>query len=168
MQNKPKALALASEVLALLDRKEVTPMQGTYCRLPVDSGTVPKSESGTCEVCALGALAVACCGIPDTAWGSNTAPLIECLSGTFDAKELATIEAAFELDNEQPMKVAAYGAEYDDDIEILDDAVRFGRDASEWDPDGWGEDGEDTPEFAEQRLRAIMANIIANGGEFRP
>lgn len=83
-----KRVQLAKDVLAQLAEGKILPTNaGRYAR---------RSRAGQCEVCALGALVVACCD-PDTGNnGLSAEAVIECLTPLFSKSEMAEIEVAFE------------------------------------------------------------------------
>lgn len=145
-EKREKRIALAKDVLARLDAEELIPGFGNYC--------IPRDAK--CDVCATGALVVACCGIPTETprGGLGEDDVIQCLAPFFDANELALIEAAFEGRCEAPL--SHYCTVPRNDLKHA--AMMFRRPSF----------AVDEALEAEGRLRAIMQNIIENNGVFRP
>lgn len=149
MTNKEKRVALAKDVLAQLRAKKLAPRTGTYCRV---------DDDGTCHVCALGALVVACCN-PDEVESKEAA--IACLVPLFSRQQVALIEAAFEQYSDPP---TAEGTS------VSRKALAT---AAEMFSSSYRKEGEMLDVFmtrylaaCKRRMRAIMRNIIDNDGTF--
>lgn len=158
---KLTAVDLAKDVLRLLDAKSIKAQSGYYCTLP-DSWTYKSGTSvqehlrsnpkDPCGVCALGSLFMSFVdrhnqvSMPDNWVGLNyDATMIEKLSPYFSMKQLVMIETAFEGTLISARGVAVEGDWIYQCKKFLD---------AYYDKD--------------RRLRAIMQNIIDNGGEFKP
>lgn len=154
-----KRVALATEVLRRLSTRELKPSNGGYFQ--------PTATDGVCRACAAASLAVACCGLDDLREKSGGTSecghlgIRACLADVFDGRQLALIEAAYELSNGTPLA---------DEEELgpddTDEAARM-----------FAADPEDDDLFNYQphelfgrtaRMRAIMRNIVTNGGTFVP
>lgn len=150
MTQDNERVRLAKEVIARLDAGTIVPATGKYLGERQDG-----DSANTCRVCAVASLAVACCGIDklneeitdDTDVDQDVTTLTRCLAPLFTEEQLGLIEAAYERSTGMPM-----GHHYVPDLSArraaVDAFVNFQDHAT--------------------RMRAIMQNIIANGGEFRP
>lgn len=158
--NRELATAIARDALAQLDAKRMRAQRMVYCYFNsrVESGRSlarqPEAVFGPgCKVCALGALFLG-----NLRFSSYSADYRTCgmgpghmrtdLSTAFTQKQLYLIEAAFEgfilVEGEGG---EFYFPEFADDPNVTKRwAARFSSD--------------------ERRLRAILSNIIDNGGEF--
>jgi len=147
--NAEKRVALAKDVLAKLEARELIPGFGAY-------SVVDKQG---CRVCALGSLMVACCGTPDV---RHTGPedVIRCLTPLFDLEELAVIEAAFEGDDGMPLSDAAREHGLGIGAQLRAAASVFGA-SPEDSYDGRGLSAAD-------RIHDIMLNIVRHDGRFVP
>jgi hypothetical protein len=135
---------LATEVLARLEAGKLRPSEWGYWEQPTDAAP--------CGVCACAALAVACCGLDELSkknagYGKSLA-VIACLAGVFGVAQLAHIEAAYERGPNSIWEDSG-----------LDEATLWETVAATAAWHGLSKSA---------RLRAIMQNIVANGGEFVP
>src|ERR1051325_4945463 len=131
--NAEKRVALARDVIAQLDAKSIVPEIGIYC-------APDRSEHGKCNVCALGALMVACCG-PKATCSVHT--VIACLEPVFTEEQIILIEAAFEGNSRPPSWDVTVAAP------DVDPAALWLGDIED----------EDDHNEAEARMRAIMESI---------
>lgn len=178
-------IAIAKDVLAWLDLGKLKARAGRYV-VPIDDGrpeerwyddtldarSLVLEDGVTCEVCALGGMFACAVGRLNkinaySFRGARQNGMREYLSPYFSPWQLALIETAFEcewyIDGFDHVRGSA---------EAADAAVAFGerytRDDVQ-DPDE--DDGvymQPRQTMQEERMRAIMQNIIANGGEFKP
>jgi hypothetical protein len=95
-QKAAKRVELAMDVLAQLEIGKIIPRFGSYITFP--SGDPIPLENEACQTCAVGALAIACCGVPERENTTDTSVLKQCLFPLFDGKQLALIESVFEGD----------------------------------------------------------------------
>lgn len=179
-----KRVQIAKDVIAALDSNGIVAQKGTYgdfvpverrgsyldMEFATDAYYAARDEywkgdaqdailegSISCNVCAIGAVFTCAVARMDklTLKDLEIAPrssMLEYVSEFFDKLQLELMECAFELNTDQ--------VRYDhDDDDLLRKAVDFGYAANI---------ATATMTRAEARMRAIMENIIANGGEFRP
>ena len=161
-----KRVAIAKDVIADLRAKKLLARAGTYVNLNTSEDVaVPEDLQEAlvcgavknCTVCALGAMFV--CGVKamnkaetEQAYGMDDIDIKQYFEGIFSRDQLCLIETAFE----QSIKyIGDYDveAQYDEDKDNSPHpAVTFGR----------------TYDLDEDRMIAIMKNIIANEGTFKP
>lgn len=168
-----KRVAIASDVLSYLDAKRIVALPGTYIRIPV-VGDVSDEEqvcsviaaAPDCKVCAIGATFMAAVeranalkikDVDATRWTSELQisyeGMTEYLGKFFDDEQLLLIEAAFE----------GYDPHGEIDYEFLDDVTKM----FVW-TENDDDDGSTCSTSPDDRMRAIMANIVANNGTFCP
>lgn len=148
-----KRVAIARDVLKALRLQKLIPSTGTYVFQVAPGDNGQSLDGGKCTVCALGGL-FACAtdrgvGSLRTVLGNNSflaAPIRATLGQFFSWEQLGYIEAAFE------MRAGWAAVEGTDPYALLPRAYE----AAEW-CTGWA---------AEERMVAIMRNIIRNGGTF--
>lgn len=151
---------IAKDVLAQVKADRLTPREQSYLifrgALPVDSHGYISNEDvdvrdtlkgAKCQVCALGALFVAAvdrfneCQLPACRLSvGNRLDLTDYLAKAFSATQMDAIEAAFEGQSyAHGDRDRVYNSRF---VDAYDDST--------------------------ERLRAIMRNIVRNGGTFRP
>jgi len=153
MRPAEKRVAIAKDVLAILDAGRYVPRVGEYVDYPRLIQEVRAREVAgepRCTVCALGATVISACRLGTfeaPAFGNleETAVSIrKSLSGIFEAEELDLMEAAFEQSSALRWFVARR--------ELTKEAA------------AWGERFDDQ----EDLFRAVFENILACNGNFTP
>jgi hypothetical protein len=165
MDRQQQRVAIARDALRLINAGAVTPKAKLYFRFFGPSGgdlVDLLGQEHECQACALGALFVG------HVWNTNDcksevqipADILRArLLGVFTDKQLGLIETAFEGEFMNPFTDGR--AQWGEDVDAIDDpdyqsqvraSIRFGADR-----------GDD-----EDCLVAILENIIANGGDFKP
>lgn len=162
-KQREKVVAIAKDVLKQIPK--LTVAQGTYINFDNDvaqsdvegqelQALLPKLMKGkACKVCALGACMISHVRlfdkfkIPEAGYAGDSIALSDGdfrddLVASFGERNLSLIECAFEMDD------------YHGDADLDDKEVAV----------TWGEQYDKS----DDRLRAIMKNIIANNGEFLP
>lgn len=188
MSPEQKRVTVAKDVIAALNAKQLVAKNSVYLALRFKQAVVKDwnnwdkftesdaqvallEQKVSCEVCAIGSVFV--CAVErmdkltvDQFRGSGRRSIREYLGDLFSLEQLDLMEIAFECTTEHAQTVRYRGDE-DEGKGIsngaqseLDAAVGFGE--MFW--DYGGVDGYN----ADACMRAIMANIIANKGEFRP
>jgi hypothetical protein len=169
-QKAAKRVELAMDVLAQLEIGKIIPRFGSYITFP--SGDPIPLENEACQTCAVGALAVACCGFPEREITTNAWALKQCLFPLFDGEQLALIETVFEgnisllcstfdVGSDMRNRFAKISEDISDDLEIPHS--RFYENEDEVRTVG-------SYDHANARLvfTHIMRNIIKNNGKFVP
>jgi hypothetical protein len=190
-----KRVAVAQDVLLWLRTKKLLPRAGTYLKvlepatapvrdyltdIHIPTSTVVKVNGNSCHACALGSVFAAyaergAANIGD-AWLSRgfdtfAQAMHSKLGDVFSSEQLTLIECAFERSS-----CFEYAGGEELSGEAKDAAAQFGWRVARSVPDfEWDETGDySDAEFAHERqvdarvLRAIMNNIIDNGGTFIP
>lgn len=140
IEKAKKRVELAKEVLHQFKIKKMIAKNTVYSILN------DYSENKFCDVCATGALAVACCG-PRSIYNGDT--VIDCLKPYFLVSQIELIEVAFEKFADSPY-VTQYNTRPSNQL-----ALRIM--ASKKYSSGLSR---------EDRLKKIMRNIIRNEGTF--
>ena len=156
-----KKVALAKDVIAQVEQKRINSTAGVYCR-STDStgGNKPLKQFGSdegdyCTCCAKGALFVSHFNLGDSEnWKYKSLDLAEYefvgyeirgpMADIFSEDEWDLIEASFERSPDY--------ASYEADKDLVEAAVNFGQRHAD----------------DEDRMIAIMENIIENNGKFCP
>lgn len=168
-----KRVAIANDVLGYLEAQRIKATPGTYMRL-TGIGNVSDEEqicsviatAANCNVCALGATFMAAVDranalniehVGVSRWGGDLeisyGDMSDYLCQFFDEGQLLMIEAAFE----------GHDPHCDLDDDTLDATTRM----FSWTEDAEGGDAICATPPAD-RMRAIMQNIVANNGRFKP
>jgi len=147
-----KRIALAKEVLSQFDLGKIQATKQVYCIL--------STNGYSCDVCADGALAVACCGV-EKMQEANANMVVECLRPYFSLTQLALIEAAFEQTDIRYATVD-YNVPIKEKLKVA---------AKKYKPvwrsyTGNGKYEAKWVAAREERLQKIMRNIIRNKGTF--
>jgi len=159
--NKRKAIAIAKDVLEQLN-KMIVASGTTYYEPPYDQDYIEDCVSAqdhidgltkNCTVCALGACLLSYVRLyNDVKIWELRRGILSTLNNTvkkiFGMKQMQLIESAFE--GQQPM-ISDFSEQELSDAEV-DAAINFGERYVK----------------SKSKLRAIMKNIIANGGVFKP
>ncbi len=148
-----KRVALAQDVLASLKAEKYVAESGTYVQLCNTERNVGNTiqnllkEGVQCNVCAIGSLFVSRVKMSKTKTMTNDSDkMVKSMRGIFNEKALRTLEYFFEGDD----AASFFEEDEDGDADIASDAWDFYRSHTN----------------DENRLIAIMENIIANKGRF--
>jgi|SRR6185436_1801424 len=156
-RNKDLCVKVARDVLAQLRLKRYFAEPGTYVNLNFDTyednvrqlsfkDFFKENKEATCNVCALGAAFVSLINIKNKCSVDEIddhSTIFDRLEEVFGQKNMALMESAFE-------SVRMVREDYDD-YDMLNAAA------------DWGTKFYDD----NQRLRAIMLNVVRNGGDFK-
>ena len=136
MTKAEKRVSFAKEVLKQFELGNFISMRQVYC----------DAFNGTCDVCALGALAVACCGPRDY---MNSKQVVDCLKPNFVASQIELIESAFEITD------GSFVRTNNDEVCISKPSQRV-----------LAANKYKSTNSRKERLKKIMRNIIRNKGMF--
>jgi hypothetical protein len=184
-----KRVAIAKDVLKWLRAGKLTPCPGSYMG-PLDPNITDVVNGFTCQACAIGA--VFACSVEhgeaggtvvhylDGQWddagqwvpdrqpvGFDGTAMVNRLGGLFTPAQLRLMEAAFEgRYNTRIGDLCRDLGRSEGDAAVKRAWALFEKNKSVLEPDGG--QGPRYQAAARRRLVAIMKNIIANGGEFKP
>ena len=167
--NRRKAVAIAKDVVAQLRLKRLKASPGDYCRVEYDhmyeyfedsvnrkdsfQKTFKKNKKVSCRVCAMGAVFIGYINrfnkvTNDEVNDPDPGDIIELVDDVFSEFQLRLMEMAFEGEWQDTKLVEDFSEKEQENMERK--AEQYYRKYP--DPD--------------QRLRAIMLNVVRNNGEF--